>query len=231
MSKQYIKGITAGIIILVLISLIFIGGSYFSGPKEETLVNNTIDEFMPQDVTVTTYSPDDHILGPTVAQVLMISYSDLDCPHCKYFHSILEQAVDGYAGKVAWIYRHFPISGASAELKAEASECASELGGNKSFWRYIDAIYAYTDEEDTDYTKEVFTKLARDIDLDENEFAACLESDMHKELVQEHMDSGTKAGVSGTPTTFLISRGKQHKLIGAVTFEEIIAAVQSFTYL
>ena len=51
----------------------------------------------------------DHVRGPKDAKVLLIGYSDLECPFCKSFHSTAQQIVDEFEGQVAWVYRHFPL--------------------------------------------------------------------------------------------------------------------------
>src|SRR6185436_7093141 len=75
----------------------------------------------------------DHILGNPNAEVIMVEYSDLECPFCKEFHSTLRRVMNEYGkdGKVAWVYRHFPIDSLhpKARKEAEATECAAELGG------------------------------------------------------------------------------------------------------
>ena len=53
-------------------------------------------------------SEDDHILGNKDAKVVIIEYSDTECPYCKVFHNTLHNIVDGNE-EVAWVYRHYPI--------------------------------------------------------------------------------------------------------------------------
>src|SRR3990167_2021920 len=52
-------------------------------------------------------SADDHILGDINAKIVIIEYSDLECPFCKVFHNTLHQVVDSNNGKVAWVYIHY----------------------------------------------------------------------------------------------------------------------------
>src|SRR3990167_7414897 len=49
----------------------------------------------------------DYILGNPDAPIILIEYSDLDCPFCKQFHATMKQimATYGATGKVAWVYR------------------------------------------------------------------------------------------------------------------------------
>lgn len=88
----------------------------------------------------------DHLRGDPKASVKVVEFSDLECPFCKRFHLTMQQLMEGYSGKVAWVYRHFPLDSLhpKARKEAEASECAAELGGNDGFWAYIDKLFEIT---------------------------------------------------------------------------------------
>lgn len=90
-------------------------------------------------------SGEDHILGDlNKAEIIIVEYSDLDCPFCKVFHSTMHQVVEKNEGKVAWVYRHYPITQLHPDAfrKAEETECAWELGGNEAFWKYADKVFS-----------------------------------------------------------------------------------------
>ena len=98
---------------------------------------------------------DDHIIGDKNAKVIIVEYSDTECPFCKVFHETLHQVVSEYDGKdVAWVFRHWPIPQLhpKAPKEAEALECATEQGGpssplgtsNEVFWKYTDKVFETT---------------------------------------------------------------------------------------
>lgn len=90
----------------------------------------------------------DHVRGNPNADIVIVEYSDTECPFCKQFHETMKRIMDEYGadGKVAWVYRHFPIPSLhpKAPKEAEALECAAEQGGNEVFWKYTDMLYAAT---------------------------------------------------------------------------------------
>lgn len=96
------------------------------------------------DVKVAAVTDQDHIRGDIKAPVKIIEFSDLECPFCGRFHPTMQQAFNEYQGKVAWIYRHFPLESIhpTARPLAEASECAASIGGNDKFWEFIDTAFA-----------------------------------------------------------------------------------------
>ncbi|MDO8521156.1 MAG: DsbA family protein, partial [bacterium] len=91
---------------------------------------------------------DDHIFGNPNANVLIIEYSDPECPFCKKFHEEMLQVMAQYgkSGDVAWVYRHFPLDQIhpKARKEGEAQECANELGGNDMFWKYTEKLFEIT---------------------------------------------------------------------------------------
>ena len=88
-------------------------------------------------------SAKDHIRGNKNAKVTFIEYSDLECPFCKKHHKTMEELTAKYADRVQFVFRQFPLDQLhpNARAKAEASECANELGGEKVFWKYLDMMF------------------------------------------------------------------------------------------
>jgi len=91
---------------------------------------------------------DDHIKGNPNAKIVIVEFSDTECPFCKQFHETMNRIVAEYGavGDVAWVYRHFPIPSLhpKAPKEAEALECAFEQGGNEMFWKFTDKVYQTT---------------------------------------------------------------------------------------
>jgi len=148
----------------------------------------------------------DHIYGNPDAEISLIEYSDFECPFCKRFHPTAKKVVEAYAGKVNWVYRHFPLEfhNPGAQKEAEASECANELGGNEAFWKYADLIYAHTRSNGRGFPLENLTPLAEEIGLDGIKFKACLDSGKYAERVQADYREGAKIGITGTPVNILL---------------------------
>ncbi|OGG58441.1 hypothetical protein A2765_05845 [Candidatus Kaiserbacteria bacterium RIFCSPHIGHO2_01_FULL_56_24] len=102
---------------------------------------------------IRTIQQDDHVRGNPNAKITFVEYSDPECPFCKQFHDTLKQMMTDYGadGKVAWVYRHFPIPSLhpKAPKESEALECASEQGGNEMFWKFTDKVYETTDSNNS----------------------------------------------------------------------------------
>src|SRR3989344_2712121 len=155
----------------------------------------------PQELTkeIRPISTDDHILGNlSTAKVIILEFSDLECPFCKRFHETLKQIMAEYgdSGDVAWVYRHFPLTSlhSKAFREAEATECANELGGPLKFWEYLDRLLEITPSNDG-LDLALLPSIAQDVGISNTKaFNDCLISERHKERVEADL---TDALVSG----------------------------------
>lgn len=180
--------------------------------------------------TVEKLKPEDHVRGDRSARIILIEYSDLECPFCKQFHPTMKQALDEYKGQVVWVYRHYPLPfHANAEKETEASECAAELGGNDAFWKYVDAVFERTTSNGTGFALDKLVPLAKEIGLDDVKFKACLDSGKYLQLAKDETTSGTQAGVNGTPGTVILDTktGKTLLVPGAYPFDKVKQGIDS----
>lgn len=176
-------------------------------------------------VTMRPVTSEDWILGNPNAELVIVEYSDTECPYCKQYHSTLRRVMDEYgqSGKVAWVYRHFPIDSlhAKARKEAEALECAGELGGQTKFWEYTHLLYQTTPSNDGLAASEL-PKMARTVGLDVDAFNTCLSSGRHADKVQTDYDDAVAAGGRGTPNTILITKdGTKTVVQGAQPYENM----------
>lgn len=167
----------------------------------------------------------DHIKGNPKAPVKIVEYSDTECPFCKRFHPTLQQAIDEYGkdGKVAWVYRHFPLDSihSKARKEAEATECAAELGGNDKFWEYLDRLYEVTPSNNGLDPSEL-PKIAEYVGLNKAKFISCLNSGKYAQHIQDELDDAMSTGGQGTPWNIVVAQnGKKFPLNGAQPYAAV----------
>jgi len=175
----------------------------------------------PQNAKAAPVTERDHIKGNTNAKITLIEYSDLECPFCQRFHPTMQEIMTEYGDKVRWVYRHYPLAfHANAQKEAEASECVAELGGNDEFWDFIDKIFERTTANGTGFALEDLGPLAAEVGVNQAEFQSCLDNGKYEQLVKDQLAEGTSAGVSGTPSTFIVnSKGDSQIIVGAQPIE------------
>ncbi len=170
-------------------------------------------------------SDDDHIKGSKDAKIILIEYSDLECPYCSTFHLTAEQAKEEYGDDIAWVYRQYPLDAihSNARPAAIASECAAEIGGNDSFWDFLSIGF---EDPETNLTNTGLKSVAASIGLDADKFAECIDSGSQDEKVENQYQGGLAAGVNGTPGNFIINdKGEAWIIPGAVPLETLKQAI------
>lgn len=218
--------------IAIIIAGLIVGGSIYLSSKKtaEPTKNNLLLTTGPEASRPVT--SDDHILGNPNADIVIVEYSDTECPYCKEFHKTLNQLVAEYgpSGKVAWVYRHFPIDGLhpKARKEAEATECAREIGGNNKFWEYTNAIYDRT-PSNNGLPVEELPKIASDIDLPLDTFNQCLQSGKFADKVEADYQEAVRTGGRGTPHSILVikSTGEKIPVEGALPYTNLKQAIDS----
>lgn len=179
----------------------------------------------------------DYFLGNPDADLILISFGDFECSFCKVFHQTLHQIIDTYGkdGKVAWVFRQFPIYGVTAEEKALTTKCAGQVGGNTKFWEMSDKIFQTEFSEKKEFVTEQLIELATLIKLDKKSFLACLEDTTVLELVKQEYQSGIEAGVlgasnmnGGTPYTVILTKsGKTYPIEGAQPYNVVKSIIDT----
>ncbi|MBI3671614.1 thioredoxin domain-containing protein [Candidatus Azambacteria bacterium] len=178
-------------------------------------------------------SKNDHIRGNIDAPVKIVEYSDFECPFCKRFHSAMQQAMDEYgkSGKVAWVYRSFPLDSLhpiKSRAESVAAECANELGGNEAFWKFADRFFELTPSNNQTDIDAVLPQIAREIGLNEKDFTSCRASGKYDAHIQESIDNAIATGGNGTPWSIVVAKnGKKYPLSGAQPYASVKQLVES----
>lgn len=170
----------------------------------------------------------DHIRGNPDAPVKIVEFADTECPLCKRFHPTLQRIVAEYPGKVAWVFRHFPLDNIhpKARKEAEATECANDLGGNEKFWAYLDRLYEITPSNNQLDPAEL-PRIAEYVGLDRAQFEQCLQSGKYAQRVAEDLDDALAAGAQGTPYTVVVApNGRKFAILGAQPYASVKLVVE-----
>lgn len=198
----FVTGVAA-VSLLVSGSLLNSGGVQIAAADAETAPTVVVDDTTIPTAVKTTKSDvpavtkADHVRGNPDAKVVVIEYSDFECPFCSRHHPTMVKLMEEYPDDVAWVYRHFPLSfHPEAEPAAIASECANEQG---KFWEFADAMFEGQDELGEDF----YIATATELGLNTTTFTACLDSGKYDDLIANQTSTGAAAGVTGTPATFI----------------------------
>jgi protein-disulfide isomerase len=144
---------------------------------------------------------DDPWAGNREAKVIVVEFSDFQCPFCATVLPVVNQIKSTYGDEILFVYRDMPISSIhpQAPKAAEASQCAFE---QDSFWPYHDKLF----EKQSDWGGvgvAKFKEYAADLGLDTESFNKCLDSGKYESEVLSDLQDGIDAGATGTPAFFI----------------------------
>ena len=137
-------------------------------------------------------------LGPADAPIVIVEFSDFQCPFCRRFHDDTYQALlDAYPGQIRFVYRNLPLTQIhpAAMPSAIASLCAND---QDAYWEYHAKLFSSETLDEATYIQ-----YATDLGLNVETFTACLSSGSHDAFIQEDMNFALDLGVQSTPTFFI----------------------------
>ncbi|MFQ5661639.1 MAG: DsbA family protein [Candidatus Paceibacteria bacterium] len=219
--------ITVSIIIavtIIAVTLIIVGADNSGSQGNHSLVasagnsdSKTINNFRLPD-------ENDHIRGNLDAPVIIVEFSDFECPFCSRLHPTLKRITDESPEKVSWVYRHFPLTTihSRARSAAIASECVAKLGGNDSFWQFTDELF----NNQRSLGNKFYAETASNLGIEKEAFNACLKDRKIANEVDADLKEATRSGGRGTPFSVAISdSGEMIPFSGALSYEQISAIV------
>lgn len=188
----------------ILLGALIIGAAILYSGKMSTENNST---FIDPDTIFSgrELKSEELLAGNLKNKVVVLEYSDLECPFCKKFHTeTMNNIYTKYSGKVSFAFRHFPLTfHKKAPKEAEATLCARELGGQVVYKNYITKIYETTNGNDT-LDPALLPKFASELGLDINKWNSCMASSTYAGQVQLDLSDGLEVGVQGTPNAYVL---------------------------
>ncbi len=155
--------------------------------------------------------------GPADAPLVLVVFSDFQCPFCKRVEPTLAALGKQYGRKLRIVWKNYPLPfHANAAPAAEAAMAAHAQG---KFWPMHDLLF----ENNTALDRANLETYAATLGLDMARFKADLDAERYKARIAADTAEGLEVGVNGTPATFI----NGHKIGGAYpleTFQAIAAA-------
>ncbi len=137
--------------------------------------------------------------GPADAPVVLVMFSDYQCPFCALWSentlpTMMEHAENG---DLRIEVRDVNVFGPASERAARASYAAALQG---SFWEYHHALFADGKHRtEANLSEEALIALAGEIGLDTEKFATDLNAGATAEVIAKNQDFGLELGATSTP--------------------------------
>jgi protein-disulfide isomerase len=149
-------------------------------------------------------------MGPKDAPIVMVEWSDYQCPFCKRAAPTVNQVLNEYKDKIRFVFLDYPLPFHKQAMPASlAAHCANDQG---KYWQYHNNLFEVAgDLSDADLTKR-----ANDLSLDMAAFNTCMQSKKYEATINAAYNDGAAVGVTGTPAFFINGR----MLVGAQPVEQ-----------
>ena len=216
--------IVSGIIIAIAVFFgLTTGFSHSNINTKPTTVDKTQEAQTEEEKPlITTVSVDnDASMGSKNAKVVIVEFSDYECPFCKrHFSQTVPQIKKNYidTGKVRWVYRDLiavPAHNPTAMTEALYAECAKKIGGNKKYFAMHDKILSLTNSNGQGTGKKP-KELASAIGIDASKFLSCVNKKEFEDEIKKDFQDADKAGIRGTPGFVIGTIDKDGKVTGEV---------------
>ena len=168
---------------------------------------------------------EDFVMGAANAQVVIIEFASLTCPHCARFHidtlpRIKSEYVD--AGLVKFIYRDFPLD----RVALQAAQVARCLPAERYF-SFLDVLFRQQEQwaagKDSVEMIERVKQLGQLAGLPREQSTACVADQAMQLKIVGAAQAGEKDyQIRSTPT--IVINGKRHQ--GATSFEDLDKALR-----
>lgn len=171
-------------------------------------------------------------MGDPNAPVLMIEFTDYECPFCARFVSesrsrIVREFVE--TGVVRLVVRDFPLTSIhpSAVLAAGLAHCAAAQG---QFWPVYEMLFQTHSVEWGGVPRrdrDVLIELAGELGVDTAQLRACLDDPETEATIIAEVETATRLGINSTPN-FIING---QIVRGALPFESFASLIRRLAEL
>ena len=173
-------------------------------------------------------SGSDHIIGSPNAPIVLIEYSDFQCPFCSVVYPTIKKIVQDSNGQIAWVMRSLPLTSIhpNANPAANAAECIAAQLGNTGFWKFTDDIFANQDKMSASYYAQLATKYGADM----LKYNTCVAASTYQSKIDAEANEAQNNGGQGTPYTVVYSTKGQAAISGAqpeANFMSVINGVKA----
>ncbi len=139
--------------------------------------------------------------GAPAQKIVLLEFSDFQCPYCAKAHTTLKQFMATHQNQVTLVYKFLPLTQIHPEAmsSAKAAWAASKQG---KFWEFHNALF----ENQNKLGEPLYTATAKALNLDLKRFDQDRNSEAATAAIQKDVDMAEKIGATGTP--FLVMNGE-----------------------
>lgn len=173
---------------------------------------------------VTAIIGDAVIEGNKDAYIIVVEYSDTECPFCvKQYHEtkLWEKLQAQYGDKVKFAFKHNRgVDHPGTETKAVGALCAQKAWGDKAYVSFYNTVMAGSSNTSGVYAISKLADAAKSAGVDMKKWQSCVDAKETLEQFNAQTNEAQELGLGGTPGTLILNvkTGKYSTVEGAYPY-------------
>ena len=139
-------------------------------------------------------------VGPADAKVTVVLFSEAECSFCVKSHAVLKDLEKEYAGRVRFVFKHFPLPRHAGGRQAALALHAAHAQGK--FWEMVESAYGSPVSSEGG----LYDAQARALGLDLQQYRRDVSSPETAAVIDADIAEGHRLGLKGVPAWFVNGR-------------------------
>jgi protein-disulfide isomerase len=177
--------------------------------KQAQMQQTLLQEIKTNPIPVIGDSP---VTGASSKEVILLEFSDFQCPYCNKFNSTLNQFMAQHQDEITLVYKYFPLTNIHSQAIPAAKAAWAALQQGK-FWEYQDSLF----QQQNQLGEELYLEIAENLELDLEQFNYDRQSSKAESAINKDVELANKIGIASTPS--FIFNGNLFS--GAVSLSEL----------
>lgn len=173
------------------VSSVIEGGAPVEPPKPKP-----VPEKKPERVEVPVH-PDDAFVGPADAPIVLVQFSEFQCPFCAKLKGTLAALREAYPQELKIVFKHLPLPFHEAARPAAMASLAADAQGK--FWAYHDLLF----DNQRQLTAKDFEAHAKALKLNMRAFKRFIKEGAGEAHIARDVALAAKIGARGTPSCYI----------------------------
>lgn len=147
---------------------------------------------------------DEYSKGNKSSNIVLVEFSDFECPFCAKFHPTVDKAAKSNNLKLST--KHFPLSfHKSAKDYAVMFECLGKNYNEDKAYDFVDKLFEVNTQKGGRVTLDDGLMEAKKLGLTDSQFDSCKADNTIVTKIQSNLDEGLKLGINGTPALYIMN--------------------------
>lgn len=162
--------------------------------------------------------------GNLNSNIVLVEFTDLQCPFCARFHPNVDSTVQ--KNNVKLVTKHFPLSFHQyAKDYSVMFECIAKNNGSSQAYTFVSNLFKVNMTKQGAVTLEDGLNEAKKLGLSDSSFNSCKSDSTIVNKIKDNFDEGVKIGINGTPALYILNTtSKKAVRVNGLADESVLQA-------